>query len=152
MINSCIKGKRGERMWRDKLREHGFLQARRGQQFSGSDESPDVVCPELPSIHFEVKNCERFGSGDMHDAMAQSKRDAGDYKIPVVTYHKNNYDWLVIMNANDWLNLVKETEHVKSVFCPNPGCGSSKVWKNGFTEKSKQKYKCCECGHDGWSV
>ena len=53
-MNSREKGKRGERAWRDELRANGYC-ARRGQQFSGSAESPDVVCEDLPAFHFEVK-------------------------------------------------------------------------------------------------
>jgi hypothetical protein len=52
-MNSREKGKRGERQWRDELREQGFA-ARRGQQFSGGAESPDVVCDSLPWMHFEA--------------------------------------------------------------------------------------------------
>lgn len=46
------KGARGEREFRDLLREHGF-EARRGQQFAGGNDSPDVVT-DLP-CHVEVK-------------------------------------------------------------------------------------------------
>ena len=45
-INSRQKGARGERQWRDELRANGYV-ARRGQQFSGSADSPDVVCNDL---------------------------------------------------------------------------------------------------------
>jgi hypothetical protein len=72
-MNSREKGKRGERQWRDELRANGYC-ARRGQQFAGSAESPDVVCDELPWIHFEVKAVERL---NVQDAMDQSRRDCG---------------------------------------------------------------------------
>jgi len=45
-MNSREKGKRGERQWRDELRANGYA-ARRGQQFSGSPDSPDVICDGL---------------------------------------------------------------------------------------------------------
>lgn len=49
------KGKVGERLARDLLRSLGFGDARRGQQYSGT-EGRDVVCLEtLPALHFEVK-------------------------------------------------------------------------------------------------
>ena len=54
MVNSRAKGCRGERMWRDELREAGFT-ARRGQQFAGGTDSPDVICEELKNLHMEVK-------------------------------------------------------------------------------------------------
>ena len=49
-MNSRQKGARGERMFRDMFREAGF-EARRGQQFSGGTDSPDVVVPALPDFH-----------------------------------------------------------------------------------------------------
>ena len=71
------KGKRGERQWRDELRANGY-RARRGQQFAGSPDSPDVVCDELDWIHFEVKAVERL---NIWDAMDQARRDAGKSEI-----------------------------------------------------------------------
>jgi hypothetical protein len=70
-MNSREKGKRGERQWRDELRARGYA-ARRGQQFSGSPESPDVICDDLNWIHFEVKAVERL---NIEDAMDQARRD-----------------------------------------------------------------------------
>ena len=70
-MNSREKGKRGERQWRDELRANGYM-ARRGQQFAGSPDSPDVVCPDLAGIHFEVKAVERL---NIYDAMEQARRD-----------------------------------------------------------------------------
>ena len=72
-MNSREKGKRGERQWRDELREQGF-HARRGQQFAGGPESPDVVSDDLPWAHFEVKAVERL---NICDAMEQALRDCG---------------------------------------------------------------------------
>ena len=71
-MNSREKGKRGERQWRDELRANGY-EARRGQQFCGSAESPDVVCDALAWIHFEVKAVERL---NIEEAMEQARRDA----------------------------------------------------------------------------
>jgi len=71
-MNSREKGKRGERQWRDELRAQGF-EARRGQQFAGSPDSPDVVCDSLPWAHFEVKAVERL---NIEDAMEQARRDS----------------------------------------------------------------------------
>lgn len=100
-MNSCQKGKVGEREWRDVLKEKGF-QARRGQQFSGSPDSPDVVS-NLP-FHFEVKRVEAL---NIDKAMEQAKRDCGK-SVPVVAHRKNKRPWLVTMVAEDWLELVRE--------------------------------------------
>ena len=68
-MNSREKGKRGERRWRDVLRDAGFQKAHRGVQYSGSPDSPDVACPELRGIHFEVKAVETL---NIWHAMVQS--------------------------------------------------------------------------------
>jgi len=104
-INSRQKGARGEREWRDQLRNEGF-DARRGQQFSGGADSPDVICDSLPGIHWEVKRVER---GNPYDWMQQAKRDAGDSKMPVVAHKRNGEDWLCVISANDFFQLIRET-------------------------------------------
>ena len=100
-INSCEKGKRGEREFSAYLRAHGFSEARRGQQYSGI-EGEDVV--GIPNIHIECKRVERL---NIHDAMSQSIRDA-DNQIPIVAHRKNRTPWLVTMRAEDFLELVRE--------------------------------------------
>jgi Holliday junction resolvase len=101
-MNSREKGKRGERQWRDELRAQGF-QARRGQQFSGSPESPDVVSDDLPWIHFEVKAVERL---NIEDAMEQARRDCGG-KVPVVAHRRNFRAWLVTMTADVFFKFLR---------------------------------------------
>jgi hypothetical protein len=101
-MNSREKGKRGERQWRDELRGNGYA-ARRGQQFSGSADSPDVVCGSLPKIHFEVKAVERL---NIEDAMDQARRDAGS-KVPIVAHRRNFRPWLVTMNAETFFRLLR---------------------------------------------
>ena len=100
-VNSRNKGKRGERQWRDELRANGYG-ARRGQQFSGSPDSPDVVCDALPWIHFEVKAVQRL---NIEEAMDQARRDAGS-KVPVVAHRRNFRPWLVTMEAEAFFRLL----------------------------------------------
>ena len=101
-MNSRAKGARGERQWRDELRANGYA-ARRGQQFSGSPDSPDVVCDSLPWIHFEVKAVERL---NIEDAMDQARRDAG-VKVPVVAHRRSFRPWLVTMNAETFFRFLR---------------------------------------------
>ena len=101
-MNSRQKGKRGERAWRDELRAQGY-DARRGQQFCGSPDSPDVVCASLPWAHFEVKAVERL---NIEEAMVQARRDAGA-KVPFVAHKRNFCGWLVTMNAEAFFRLVR---------------------------------------------
>jgi Holliday junction resolvase len=138
MTNSIQKGKRGERAWRDKLREAGFLKSYRGQQFQGGTDSPDVVCPELPGIHFEVKYTQRL---DLYGAVLQAITDTkGSDKIPVVAHRKNNAEWLVIMRADEWFSIVKEAGLAKAVFCPD--CQTSDVRKRRSYLKGGYQYEC----------
>ena len=112
-INSRQKGARGERQWRDELRANGY-DDRRGQQFAGSPESPDVVCPALPWIHFEVKAVERL---NLEEAMEQARTDCGQAgpaptaltrgKIPMVAHRRNFRPWLVTMEAADFFRLLR---------------------------------------------
>lgn len=101
-MNSNRKGKRGERAWRDRLRENGY-EARRGQQFSGSPDSPDVVCESLPWCHFEVKCVERL---NVQDAIDQAKRDCGG-KTPIVAHKRNHCEWLVTMTEEAFFALLR---------------------------------------------
>lgn len=98
-MNSREKGKRGELELSHFLTEHGFP-ARRGQQFSGSPESPDVICPSLP-FHIECKRCERI---NIYAALEQAEGDA-DY-LAMVAHRRNGKPWLAILRLDDLLELV----------------------------------------------
>jgi hypothetical protein len=114
-VNSRQKVKRVERLGRDQLREAGFLKAFRGQQYCGAAGNADVVCPELPGFHFEVKGVQNL---NVLNAMKQAINDcsvhanAGKKQTPVVAHKKNGEPWLCTMLAADWLELVKETDRV----------------------------------------
>ncbi len=103
MTNSRAKGVKGELEWGKFLRDHGFP-ARRGQQYSGNPDAPDVICEALPKILFEVKRVEQF---HLYKAMEQASNDAGRDKVPVVVHRKNGEEWVVVMRAEDWLELLK---------------------------------------------
>lgn len=106
MVNSRQKGKVGEREWARVCRDEGYS-ARRGQQYSGSSESPDVVSDDLPDIHFEVKRTEKLR---LYDAVNQGKGDAREGQLVAVPHRRNRHDWVVIMPADDWFRLVRESE------------------------------------------
>jgi Holliday junction resolvase len=101
-MNSREKGKRGERQWRDELRANGYA-ARRGQQFCGSPESPDVICDALPWAHFEVKLAERL---DIYAAMEQARRDSGG-QAAFVAHRRNYWPWLVTMDEERFYRLAQ---------------------------------------------
>lgn len=107
-LNSRQKGCRGEREFRDVLRAAGFLKSHRGQQFCGLGGAADVVCPELPTIHFE---CKRVQAGNPYKWMAQATRDAGT-KTPIVAHKRNHSEWLVILRADDFLDILRRSDLV----------------------------------------
>jgi len=96
-INSRDKGARFERevaaWFRDSLLDPD---ARRGQQFAGGTDSPDVVLPNMEWLHIEAKHVEKL---NIYKAMEQAKRDAGEGKIPTVFMRKNGEEMLVVLPA-----------------------------------------------------
>lgn len=97
------KGKRGEREAAALLREHGF-DARRGCQYHGGPDSPDVVAQDLP-VHFEIKRTERLS---LYPAIEQAAQDAGTGEMPVVFHRQSRKPWLAIMPAEDLLDLLRQ--------------------------------------------
>jgi len=96
------KGKKGEREVASLLREHGYEDARRGMQFKGSPDSPDVT--GLPGFHIEVKRTEQCR---LYDYLAQASDESGIDEIPVVFHRQNNREWVAILSADDFLEVVK---------------------------------------------
>lgn len=99
--NGNQKGKRGERELAAELRATG-IEARRGQQFSGSNGDADVVSA-LPGVHWEVKRVERL---NVLKAWKQAKRDCAT-ATPVVAHRCNRSPWLVTLSLDDFLWLMR---------------------------------------------
>jgi len=102
-INSRSKGQRGERAWRDVWRDEGF-EAERGQQRSGSPDSPDVKVPFWDDVmQQEVKWVEKL---NIWSTMEKAIEDAGPGKAPIVAHKRNGEDFLVTMRASDWFLML----------------------------------------------
>lgn len=101
MTNSREKGKRGERECAEFLKAHGY-DARRGQQYCGASGDADVV--GLPGFHVEVKRTERF---DLYGALEQSRADAREGETPVVFHRRNRKGWAVVMDAEDFMRMIR---------------------------------------------
>lgn len=100
-VNSRAKGAAAERELANILKSHGY-DARRGQQFSGGGDSPDVM--GLPGFHIEAKRTEVT---DMYGWLAQAQRDAHYENYPLVLHRKNGHKWVAIMDFEDFLRIVK---------------------------------------------
>ena len=95
------KGKRGEREAASEVSRLFGVEARRGVQYQGGPDSPDIVA-DLPGLHFEVKRTETLS---IYTAMDQARSDAGD-DIPVVLHRRNGKKWLCVVELDDLPALV----------------------------------------------
>ena len=101
------KGKAGEREVAALLRKYGF-EARRGQQFAGGSDSPDVV-HSMDGWYIEVKRREAI---NLYAVLEQAGEEAGEDEAPVIFFRRNRQRWVVIMDAEDFLETVsRETAH-----------------------------------------
>jgi hypothetical protein len=103
VINSRRKGKVGERAFASLLRENGF-DARRGQQFCGSPDSPDVISHALSWLHVEVKRVQAL---NLADACIQAQCDCGG-KPWIVAHRRNHAPWFITMRAEFFFELIRE--------------------------------------------
>ena len=97
------KGKRGELEVAKLFRDAGF-EAHRGQQFAGGGDSPDVI-HSVDGLHVEVKRVEAF---HLWPALQQAKDDMKKGDVPVVFHRKNGKEWVAILPATDFLEMLGE--------------------------------------------
>lgn len=102
MINSCVKGKVGEREVAELLREFGF-EAKRGQQHAGGADSPDVI-HSIPGWHIEVKRTETL---NVYKAIEQAGAD-NPLAYSMVLHRRNRKPWLAVVNARALLALLAQ--------------------------------------------
>lgn len=101
MVNSKAKGGRGEREFAKFLQEKFGISARRGIQFAGGPDSPDIVT-DIDGVHFEIKRQNRT---DIYKWMAQAAHDARDNDIPCVAFRRDRDDWLVCIKAKNLVDF-----------------------------------------------
>lgn len=101
-INSNRKGKSGELEFANKLKEYGFENARRSQQFAGINNDADVI--GLPNIHIEVKRVEKL---NIDNAIEQCHADKRTKELGIVAHRKNNKKWLITMTLDEWMEIYK---------------------------------------------
>ena len=102
-INSKKKGSRGELELAHFLTDHGFV-ARRGMQFQGTPESPDIICDSLSQFHIECKRTER---GNLYNWLWQADKDRSENQIPVVMHRRSDQEWVAILKLENFLKVIK---------------------------------------------
>lgn len=110
-INSRAKGAAAERELANYLKAKGIA-ARRGQQFSGSPDSPDVVA-DIPGWHIECKRVENFS---LYPALAQANRDKPKGHRPVVVHRRNGQKWVAIIELDHFIDLISAPKAEKGRF------------------------------------
>jgi hypothetical protein len=98
------KGKVGEREAAAELGGILGVAARRGVQFQGGPDSPDVVLPGI-SIHVECKRVERL---NLWAAIDQAEADAPAGSVPVVWHRCNRRPSVVIVPTARLVELARE--------------------------------------------
>ena len=104
MINSKQKGSRKERELASLFRENGY-NARRGQQFSGSPDSPDIVLDDAPNLPIHVE-CKSGKNIHFWKAFEQAQHDCGE-KMPTVWFKRDRDCWRVSLKADDFFELLR---------------------------------------------
>jgi len=97
------KGKRGERQAAAELGAALGVEARRGVQFQGGPDSPDVVL-EGVAIHVEAKRVESL---QLYPAIEQATSDAPAGKVPIVWHRRNNKPSVVIVETSRLVDLAR---------------------------------------------
>ena len=98
------KGKRGEREAAAELGTLLGVQARRGVQYQGGPDSPDVVLDGV-AIHVEAKRTEKL---TLWPAVEQARGDAPTGKVPIVWHRPNRRGSVVIVETARLLELARE--------------------------------------------
>ena len=104
------KGKRGEREAAAELGQLLGVDARRGVQYQGGPDSPDVVLDGV-AIHVEAKRVERL---QLWAALEQAKKDSPPGKTPVVWHKSNRRVSVVIVETSLLVDLAREIVRVTS--------------------------------------
>jgi len=98
------KGKRGEREAAAELGALLGCGARRGVQYHGGPDSPDVVLDGGVKIHVEAKRTETLS---VYVALSQAASDAGD-STPMVWHRRNGKGSVCIVATSNLVALARE--------------------------------------------
>jgi len=103
------KGAAGEREAAAKLNEVLGTQFRRGRQYHGGPESPDLA-GDLPGLHVEVKRTEKLR---LWEAVGQAQVDASIDQVPVVMHRANGKPWVMVVKVEDLIRLLDAVDEAR---------------------------------------
>lgn len=107
--NSRGIGARAELEVAKLLRESGFA-ARRGQQYKGTSDSPDVVVADDLKViaHIEVKRVNRLMSKLMKEAIDKAEGECDFQQRPVLVHREPRREWMVTVDARWFFHLLRK--------------------------------------------
>lgn len=108
-----LKGHNFEREMANRLTSDTGFSFKRGlsQTRGGSEEVADLVCDQLPSLHFECKRGKRC---NIKAAYAQAK-DAVLDEMPIIITKEDRQPTFVTMAYEDWIILFKGWCHDRNI-------------------------------------
>lgn len=102
------KGKRGEREAAAELGALLGVTGRRGVQYQGSPDSPDIVL-EGARIAVECKRVERL---NLWAAVEQAREDAKPGHVPIVWHRPSRRDSVIVVETSRLLDLAREVVRI----------------------------------------
>lgn len=81
----------------------GFTDARRGVQYQGGPDSPDIT--GIPGVHIEVKRTESLS---LYKALEQAQQEADPCEIPLLLHRRSGKRWLAVVEL-DFLPTLSST-------------------------------------------
>lgn len=99
---SRSKGKTFEREISKVLRERKF-DARRGRQFKGTNDSPDIISEALSEFHIEAKARENL---NLWDTYSQCLKEAPE-KMPLIVWKRNRKVPLAVLELHDFIDVLQ---------------------------------------------
>jgi hypothetical protein len=84
------------------LTRAGFL-ARRGVQYQGSSDSPDIICPELAHWHWEAKFTEKCRLCDWLNQV-ETDRNGKPY---IIAWRRRRGPWIALLGLSALLELIR---------------------------------------------
>ena len=97
------KGKRGERECASEIGSVFACGARRGVQYQGGPDSPDVVLDGVP-VHVEAKRTETL---NIYKALYQATADAPSGSVPIVWHRCNRRGSVVVIETARLADLLR---------------------------------------------
>jgi len=111
------KGKSGEREAAKELGALLGVTSRRGVQFQGGPDSPDVVLDGVP-LHVECKRTETLS---LYTAIAQAVADCPGSSVPIVWHRRSRQNSLVALRTQDIVRFAAAVMSAVNAYTPVDG-------------------------------